>query len=202
MPAFPIERYLVPETSPDVVAQGFTGVRQALTGGVPQRVELDGSVHAVLVLPTGLARQWLDADPLAVVSTSEDDLVPRAPGPMQAPSLAQRAPLRLVLRRGTTVLGTVPLAAGLRRTIGPIEIAVCGWHLCAGTVRGPGDYGSFVALAWRTADGAIDVFGPPPVHRFVLRRKPLALRIESDFGKLRLEYVRLADKRYRRRWVR
>ncbi|GAB3142936.1 hypothetical protein GCM10027290_18430 [Micromonospora sonneratiae] len=200
MPPFPIDRYLIPPGPPS--PEGFTSVRQALTNGVPQRVEFEGLTNAVLVLPTGLARQWLEADPLAVVSTSEDDAVPRQPGAGRPPSLAQRAPLRLIVRRGTTVLASMPLATGLRRVCGPVEIVVHGWRLCAGTVRGPGDYGDYVELAWRHVNRATDVFGPPPVHRFVLRRKPPALRIESDLGRLRIEYWGLADKRYRRRWAR
>jgi len=190
MPPFPITRYLVPDRPP-AVPDGFVALRQALTGGLPQRIELGAGVHAVLVLPTGLARQWLDADPLDVVSTSADDLAPRAaetPGP---PALAGRAPLRLVVRRDTQVLGSVPLAAGLRRVCADaggqgrgaaVEVAVVAWHLCAGTVRGPGDYGSFVSLGWRQADLAVDQFGPPPVHQFVLRRTPPAQRIQSDLG--------------------
>jgi hypothetical protein len=191
MPPFPITRYLVPDRPPAVL-DGFVALRQALTGGLPQRIELGAGIHAVLVLPTGLARQWLDADPLEVVSTSADDLAPRpggdAPGP---PELAGRAPLRLVVRRDTQVLGSVPLAAGLRRTCADaggqdlgaaVEVAVVAWHLCAGTVRGPGDYGSFLSLGWRQADLAVDQFGPPPVHQFLLRRTPPAQRIQSDLG--------------------
>jgi hypothetical protein len=191
MPPFPISRYLVPDQPPAVPA-GFTALRQALTGGLPQRIELGAGLHAVLVLPTGLARQWLDADPLDVVSTSSDDLAPRpAPEAPDPVPLAARAPLRLVVRRGTQVLGSVPLSAGLRRACADggaagqgtaVEIAVVAWHLCAGTVRGPGDYGSFVSLGWRQADLAMDVFGPPPVHRFVVRRLPPDLRVESDLG--------------------
>lgn len=191
MPPFPISRYLVPDQSPAVTA-GFTALRQALTGGLPQRIEFSAGLHAVLVLPTGLARQWLDADPLDVVSTSADDLAPRpAPEAPDPVPLAGRAPLRLVVRRGTQVLGSVPLSAGLRRACADggaagqgtaVEVAVVAWHLCAGTVRGPGDYGSFVSLGWRQADLATDVFGPPPVHRFVVRLLPPDLRVESDLG--------------------
>jgi hypothetical protein len=99
--------------------------------------------------------------------------------------------LRLVVRRGAQVLGSVPLAAGLRRACADggdpgqgvvVEVAVVAWHLCAGTVRGPGDYGSFLSLGWRQADLAADLFGPPPVHQFVLRRTPPAKRFQSDLG--------------------
>jgi hypothetical protein len=194
---FPIDRYLLPPVTepPD----GFTAVRQNLTAGVPHRIELGAGVHAVLILPTGLARQWIDTDPLAVVSTSDDDRITRpAPTPAPAPRLVQRAPLRLVVRRGTVVLGSVPLAVGLRRLCGPVEIMVTAWHLSAGTVRGSGDYGSYVSLGWRRADTAVDVFGPPPINAFVWRRRPPAQRIESSQGAGHLRYLALLDKKMRR----
>lgn len=198
---FPIDRYLVPEQETGALPAGFTEVRDPLVAGLPHRVDLTSDVHAVLVLPTGLALQWLTADPLDMVSTSDDETANRAGEAPAAPGLADRVPLRLVVRRQAEVLGSVPLAVGLRRTCGPVEVAVLAWKLCAGTVRGVGDYGSFVAVGWRVADRAVDVFGPPPVHRLVLRRKPLAAKIESE-PLLRPEFFALADKKERRRVVR
>ncbi|MET7946996.1 hypothetical protein [Micromonospora sp. NPDC005324] len=213
MPPFPIDRYLLPET-PVEVPDGFTEVRQSLTAGLPHRVELGAGVHAVLILPTGLARQWLHTDPLAVVSSSADDLAPR-PAPSAAPrppALVGRVPLRLVVRQGTRILGSVPLAAGLRRVcpdaglssdagVGApvaVELLVLSWLLHAGTVRGSGDYGSSIALAWRRADRAMDQFGPPPINEFVWRRRPPAQRVESELGPARLRYRYLLDKKLRR----
>ncbi|MEU8421285.1 hypothetical protein AB0C15_10460 [Micromonospora sp. NPDC048835] len=212
MPPFPIDRYLLPET-PVEVPDGFTEVRQNLTAGLPHRVELGDGVHAVLILPTGLARQWLATDPLAVVSTSADDLTPRPAPPAAAPppALVGRVPLRLVVRHGTRILGSVPLAAGLRRvcpdagapttTTAPpiaVEVLVLTWLLHAGTVRGSGDYGSSIAVAWRRADRAVDQFGPPPINEFVWRRRPPAQRVESELGPARLRYRYLLDKKLRR----
>jgi hypothetical protein len=74
---------------------------------------------------------------------------------------------------------------------------VLSWQLFAGTVRGPGDYGSVVELGWRVSDKAVDIFGPPVPHRAVVRRLPLVLRIESEFRLFR-EYRLLADKKLRR----
>lgn len=191
MDRFPIARYLVPDTGPPALPDGFTAVRQVLTGGLPQRIEFGNGVHAMLVLPTGLARQWLDADPLDLVSTSDDDLSSDPARP------SARPPLRLVVRRGSEILATVPLTAGLRRVCRSVELVVLSWHLCAGTVRGPGDYGSAVELGWRSADKAVDIFGPPVPHRAVVRRKPLSVRIESEF-RLYFEYRLLANKKLRR----
>ncbi|MEU5781155.1 hypothetical protein [Micromonospora lupini] len=218
MPPFPIDRYLLPETPIEAPA-GFTEVRQNLTAGLPHRVELGAGVHAVLILPTGLARQWLATDPLAVVSTSADDLTPRPapPATPRTPALVGRVPLRLVVRQGTRILGSVPLAAGLRRVCpdaGPpvdatapparaaapvaVEVVVLAWLLHAGTVRGSGDYGSTLTLAWRPADRAVDTFGPPPINEFVWRRRPPAQRVESELGPGRLRYRYLLDKKMRR----
>jgi hypothetical protein len=191
MDRFPISRYLVPDTGPPALPAGFTAVRQALTGGLPQRIELGNGVHAMLVLPTGLARQWLDVDPLDLVSTSDDDLSSDPARP------SSRPPLRLVVRRGTEILASVPLTAGLTRVCRSVELIVLSWHLCAGTVRGPGDYGSVVELGWRPADKAVDIFGPPVPHRAVLRRLPLIKKIESEF-RLYREYRLLVNKKLRR----
>ncbi|MFJ6150624.1 hypothetical protein [Micromonospora profundi] len=209
MPPFPIDRYLLPET-PVEVPDGFTEVRQSLTAGLPHRVELGAGVHAVLILPTGLARQWLNTDPLAVVSSSADDLAPRPapPATPRAPALVGRVPLRLVVRQGARILGSVPLATGLRRvcpdagpSTGPstaVELLVLAWLLHAGTVRGSGDYGSTLTLAWRPADRAVDQFGPPPINEFVWRRRPPAQRVESELGPGKLRYRYLLDKKMRR----
>lgn len=191
MDTFPISRYLVPDAGPPALPDGFTAVRQALTGGLPQRIELGNGVNAALVLPTGLARQWLDADPLDLVSTSDDDLGTDPERP------SARPPLRLIVRRGTEILASVPLAAGLRRNCRSVELAILRWQLFAGTVRGPGDYGSVVEFGWRTADKALDIFGPPVPHRAVLRRLPLLVKFESEF-RLYQEYRLLANKKLRR----
>jgi len=143
-----------------------TLVRVALTAGLPARVDLLTGVHAMLVLPTGLARQWWDADPGDVVATAADDRQPHRP------DRPARPPLRLVLLRGGEVLGSVPLAAGLRRTCpdsgargAVVEVTVVDWLLLAGTVRGPGDYGSFLTLSWRAADAGEDTFDVPATRR-------------------------------------
>ena len=94
-----------------------------------------------------------------MVSTSADDLAPRpAPEAPDPVPLVGRAPLRLVVRRGTQILGSVPLSAGLRRACADggaagqgtaVEVAVVAWHLCAGTVRGP----VTTARSYRSAGG-------------------------------------------------
>jgi hypothetical protein len=51
-----------------------------------------------------------------------------------------------------------------------IELVVLGWQIRAGSLRGPGDFGSRIELAWRIADRAADEFSPPPVSARVLER--------------------------------
>jgi hypothetical protein len=93
-------------------------------------------------------------------------------------SMWARAPLRLVVERSNVVLGVVPFAAGLRQVVPndggtrgvAIEIVVLAWDLRAGTVRGPGDFGSRISLAWRTADRASAEFAPPPINANLARR--------------------------------
>lgn len=199
---WPLAHLLVPADTrtaapADPTADAGTRLRVPLVAGLPQRIPFDGDLHAVLVLPTGLARSWLDAAPDAVVDSSAAESTPHDPAAPAAP-LGGRSPLRLVVRRGGTVLGTVPLVAGLARRCrddaGPaeVEVTVHGWRLVAGTVRGPGDHGSYVEVTWRRADRAVDVFGPPPTSPFVLRRKPPAERSESVPGRydLLVPYLR------------
>ncbi|MDA0160859.1 hypothetical protein OM076_11335 [Solirubrobacter ginsenosidimutans] len=177
---------LVPDPA-SALPEGFTPLRVPLIAGLPQRIALGAAHHAVLVLPTGLARSWVAADPAALVGTSDPDFAPFDPG-TPLPGLGARAPLRLVVRAGTDVLGSLPVVAGLRRMCrddggaGVLEVCVGAWQLRAGTVLGAGDFGSFVELGWRRADLAARAFGPPPPSRFVLKRTPLIERIESDLG--------------------
>jgi hypothetical protein len=160
----PVERFLVPE--PSLLAPaGFTSVRQQLTRGVPFTWTLAGDLQLVLVVPTGFASLWRDADPLAIASASNDET-----GPHTAPrgdDPREQVALRLIVRRAGITLASVPLAAGLwriapdgDRAAAAIELFLSGWLLHAGCVRGPGDYGSFVDVAWRAADQPVMQFDP------------------------------------------
>jgi hypothetical protein len=168
----------------------LTPVTEVLTSGLPQTVVLDGDVSLALTLPTGLALQWRDADPTALVSSSVVELEPYTSDPSEPVGAVRRAPLRmLVLVAGRTV-AAVPLVAGLHRTVpdqgGPdgvrIELEVARWEIRAGTLRSPGDFGSFVELAWRRADQGGDAFAPPPLNPMFLRRSSESTRLQSDVG--------------------
>src|SRR5262245_1761152 len=152
MPPMPVEAFLTPDAVLGTPA-GFIRSRQTLTRGVPFEWPLDSELSLVLVVPTGFAAVWRDADPAIVVSASAQEV-----GPHESPRGAdplERPPARLLLRRARATLATIPLAAGVSRVTPDgdqvrtvVDLLVVAWLLHAGTVRGPGDYGSFVEVAW------------------------------------------------------
>jgi hypothetical protein len=169
----PVARYLVPAVAPPP-SERFTRVRQPLAQGLPHTIQLDADFRLVVALPNGTARLWLDTDPAEVVSRSANQTVPVANGDRQPIGAVAQAPLRLFLVRDRTTLASIPLVAGLRRTVPDteirIELLVLGWDLRAGSLRGPGDFGSFVDLAWRRADRPGMSFEAPPFSPRVAAR--------------------------------
>jgi hypothetical protein len=89
--------------------------------------------------------------------------------------------VRLFVLRGDQVLGSLPLVLGYRGRVAndglppgvQLEVVALAWELRAGTLRGPGDSGARLALAWRRVDAAADAFAPPPVHPRVRARGAL-----------------------------
>ena len=166
LPPLPMERFLTPETTP-VVPEGFIRSRQELTRGVPFEFLVDGDLTLLLQVPTGFAAIWRDVDPATLVSAAVEETRPHTPP--RGAGVLERAPVRLLLRRARLPLAAIPLAAGLRRVIpdgdgasSAIELMIVDWLLHAGCVRGPGDYGSFIDVAWRRADRASDQIVVPP----------------------------------------
>jgi hypothetical protein len=181
VPPIPVNRYLVPPVQPST-PDGFTAVSQTLTAGVPQTITLTDDLALTLVVPNGLAHAWRDADPAALISGSGSEIRPFADTPEMGSS--RRAPARVLLRRTGTTLASVPLVAGLHRFIPDhgdptegvaVELAIISWQLHAGILRGPGDFGSRIDLAWRRADLGSDFFSElPEVPPFLYRLKDLA----------------------------
>jgi hypothetical protein len=152
MPPLAMDRFLVPEQSP--IPEPLARVRQDLVRGVPFEWPLSGDLSLALVVPTGNAVLWRDADPAAVVTEGGDEVAPHSP-PRGADAL-ERLPARLIVRQARAIRAVVPLATGLTRVVPDgdeaqtlVELAVIAWRLHAGTIRGAGDYGSFVAIGWR-----------------------------------------------------
>jgi hypothetical protein len=183
----PVQRFLVPDTRPQA-PEGFTSIDQPIVDGLPHVVALGGGLSLALVVPTGLATLWRDVDPSSVVSSSEPELSPAAEaGAGEAP----RTPARLFLRIGGTVASSIPLAVGLRRAVPEagdssgvrLEVVVLSWDIRAGSLRGPGDFGSRIAVATRRADQAGDTFETPAVHPQLVARLRGELRAESELGR-------------------
>ena len=66
----------------------------------------------------------------------------------------------------------MPLAAGgLHLGLGArIDLLIRSWDLRAGSMRGAGDFGSRIDVAWRRADRGSDAFAPPPLNQTVVDR--------------------------------
>jgi hypothetical protein len=175
LPPIPIAGSLVPPTAA-AVPPGFTLVDAPLPAGLPQPFPLLGDLTLILAVPTGLATTWRDADPAEVVSraAAERDPAPPPAGPAAGElGSVRRAPARLFLRQAGAILAAVPLVAGVLRRVpddggrdrGELaRVVVLDWDLRAGTLLGPGDFGSRIRFAWRAVPRGEDRFEPPPTH--------------------------------------
>jgi hypothetical protein len=198
--SLPIVAYLNP-LAPDA-PEGMMQLDSRIMQGLPHTMALLPRWRAVLTLPTGLARTWLDLPPETLVSASlwEGDAMP-APEP---PSWPSRPAPRLRLQRDGGTLAVLPLAAGLVAEVaGPdgrlwLRLQLRGWALHAGTVRGAGEFGSSLSLSVAAADLAADAFGPLPPSLAVVARLPVAERMESRSGfKVAMRLRRLVQLRER-----
>jgi hypothetical protein len=174
MTPMPMDRFLTPE-EPIAIPAGFTRSRQELTRGVPFRWPLESDLSLVLLVPTGFAALWREADPDAVVSAATDETqahtAPRGADPLERPAI------RVILRKGSDTVATIPLAAGLSRVTPDgdggrtvVDLYVAGWLLHAGCMRGPGAYGSFVEVAWRRVERGANTFPLAPIDPHVAAR--------------------------------
>jgi hypothetical protein len=182
---FPITRSLVPPQTEGPA--GFTRTEQKLTSGLPARIQLTPDLTLVLTVPTGLASTWVELDPNLVVSQSFDQTMALPNGSQHALAGVDRTAVRLILVRGTDVVGTLPLVAGRRARLADdkgtlLELIVLGWEIRAGTVKGPGDFGSSIRLAWRDSSAGVDRFLAPPVSPTILSRLKNRSRGASELG--------------------
>jgi hypothetical protein len=186
----PVQHYLVPERTP-TAPEGFTLVEERILNGLPHAIRLDPQTRLVLLVPTGLARTWRDAAPEAIVSRSDEGLAPLAAGGDASVGEVDRTPARLLLRSGTRTLASVPLVAGLRRSLPDaglpdsgtrVEVVILSWDLRAGSMRGAGDFGSRISLAWRYADRAVERFSTPPPNPNVVPRLEAKFKTASLLG--------------------
>jgi hypothetical protein len=197
----PVNRLLVPDVSTAVPGR-FTAITESIVNGLPHVIRLADGLSLAVVVPTGLATRWRDLDPTVVVSSSEPEVRPVAPSATEG---HPRSPARLLLRSGTTVLSSIPLAAGLRRTIPEggdgiagvrLSLVVLSWDIRAGSLRGAGDFGSRIALATAPADRASDTYETPRINPELSARLSAAFRTESQLGlATAVELPRFARKR-------
>jgi hypothetical protein len=174
MPPIPVSRYLVPAAAPPP-PDTFTTTSLPIAGGLPFTHAVDARWSVTLRYPTGVARRWLDADPHEVVSSD----IPERTAVAADPSDPGRDPVRLTVALDRSTRATIPLTAGLRTFVvgggtppAALELIVVSWTITAGTVKGPGDFGSSLQLAWRDGAEAVEVFATPPVSPPVLERLP------------------------------
>jgi hypothetical protein len=192
MSSFPISRYLVP-SPPMSEPPGFTVVDQALTAGLPATLPLTPELTLVIGIATGLAQTWRDADPQDLVATSAQDWLafPGGAGAEPPASDPMRAELRLILIRSGSIVAAAPAIAG-RRLLLPaggdpelgtlIGIAVTAWAIYAGTVVGPGDFGSRIRFGWCLANVAVDSFMTPPISPNIISRLKDKSQTQSVLG--------------------
>jgi hypothetical protein len=208
IPSLVVSRLLVPEPPGAIggLPVGFALADEAITAGLPHVVTLETGLTATLVVPTGLAHEWLRADGDAEIASSvqesqlDDSDNPRA---------ARRAAPRLVIRgAGGATIGVLPLAIGVVRVASDagaahgavVQIVVLAYTLRAGNVRGPGDWGGRITLGWRRIDRGTDTFEPAPLNAYVVPR--LTMSRESLVGNAAVSSVDDRYERARSRWRR
>jgi hypothetical protein len=155
--------------------KGMVSIRGDGLTGMPLRVRLDATYTAILVVPTGSADSWQSAPADELVTHGGFDcgfLV--SPRPSVAVSSETRVveerlepSARVIVTRGRTRIGSVPLRVGLRSRFpaagsAEIEVEIVDFRIEAGSVRGAPALGTFLSLAWRrmTADA---VMPPSPM---------------------------------------
>jgi hypothetical protein len=160
----PVRRELVPP--PALVApRGFAVLSEPLVTGLPHRVALTPALSLVVILPTGVVAAWRAAESEALVSSSDAQAASIAAAGSAEPALGA-PPLRLLVETGGVVSACLPLVLArccraVSATGVDLELVALGWRLHAGTVRGAGDFGSRLDVAWREVGRGADVIAAP-----------------------------------------
>ena len=185
----PIARELVP-ARPAPPPEAFTQVSSRISGALPHLIPLEGDATLVVVVPTGLAAQWRDADPTQTISSSAPafEVRDKEEDEREPIGAVGHAPARMFLRAGGSLRGGLPLTASVRRKIPdsgeptpvPVEVMLIDWRLHAGDLRGAGDFGSQVRFAWRRLDRGTARFAAPSISPQLRCRPGETSRFESD----------------------
>ncbi len=180
-PRFPIEQLLVPEP-PQAPPEGWEVRDERLLAGLPHRIDLGDGLDLLLVLPTGEAARWRTGPGDATVTRAEGQRAPAPPAGAPPARDLDRVPARLLLRQRGRVACALPLAAGRTERVsldldgrgGPLlELRVLDWDLRVGHLRGAGDVGGGLRIAWRRIEEAVAVFSTPPMPPHLRPRIPL-----------------------------
>ncbi|MCC5858920.1 MAG: hypothetical protein JJT90_12240 [Ectothiorhodospiraceae bacterium] len=186
---FPIEQFLTPEPTA-AVPEGYTLVDDALLRGLPHRIALEGQIELVLLVPNGQATLWRDTPPDQALSRAGDERIPHDDKADPFAPRLDRVPARLLLRQRRRVRAVLPLAANLRQLVDIqgdgreqlLEVVILGWDLRAGNLRGPGDFGGRLKLAWRRRERAVERYSTPPINPYLLPRLQPEFRMISLLG--------------------
>jgi hypothetical protein len=191
----PVDRYLVP-AQPAQPPGDAQVVDVLLLTGLPFGIPLGSDFALLLTFATGLATEWRGLDPHAVVSESSAEWTSRA-ADSEPVGDVKTGRLSLALQRGGRTVTVLPMVSGRHTLVEPgdpgarrFDIWLVGWDLRAGTVRGPGDFGSRVRLAWRIADKSVASFAPVPVNPMIVARVPMLvvpLHLTPEIRQLKIE---------------
>lgn len=157
-----VARIAVPDETRSLPS-GFSRFRLSLDRGLPATLALAQNTEAVAMIGGGIMRRWQTTAALELVHSASLEDADAA------------MPVRLLLRREHKRLGSIPLRPGPVQIVGSrkagyLAIKLIDWSIYAGTVLGPGDFGSFIELAWRFSNERPAEFTLPPVRTGVLRR--------------------------------
>jgi hypothetical protein len=180
----PVNALLTPDpaTAPPP-GDPYVRLTQPIQTGLPYRIDIANGLALVLIAPIGLATVWRDADPRALLSSSPEEATASDPAALaDAPTAASvvRVPLRVLLLSGGAIAASMALRVG-RLALLPdhggadqgtlVETIVLGWQVFAGSLRGSGDVGSSIDLAFRRADVGAKTFSPPAINPRVAQRR-------------------------------
>lgn len=134
-----------------------------LPEGIPARLVLDAHRTLVLAVPLGVARPLLEADPLTVVV---DDALLTGSDPAQRVVPDVPRP-RLTLVADGRLADSITVVPGVAATLADggralVTVVVERLRITAGSLRGPGAFGSLLRLTWTDPTAAGD-HGAAPV---------------------------------------
>jgi hypothetical protein len=162
------------------------GIDSPIRQGLPHQIDLLPRWRGVLFLPVGVAAPLLAMPPRTLLSSDDAEATPMPAS--EPPALPARDAPRLRILYDAAVVAVLPLVARLsthvmaRDGTHRIRITITGWALHAGSMVGPGDFGSNIRLSATPIDHAVDEYGPLPPSPAIIARLPESERIESRGG--------------------